>query len=361
VTQTTVQLDARGGFVGPGFVDAHTHVCFAGERSAEFDLSCQGASYQEIHRAGGGIQSTVRATRAASEDELVQAALPRLGRLLSFGVTTAEVKSGYGLSLEQELKQLRAIRRLGSLQPLELVPTLLCAHAVPEEHRHQRERYLDVCVHEILPAVAADHLARFCDAFVDEGAFTVAEARQLFTAAQTLGFGIRVHAEQLSRSGGAQLAAELGAASADHLEQLADSEAEALARGGVVATLVPTSTLFLRLPRYAPGRALRQAGVTVALGTNVNPGSAMSENHALTLGLACLGNGLSPAEAYWAATRGSALSLRLPEAGRLVLGGPADVVVFGCPSFRDLPYHLGMNQVRFVVKGGRVVASGERN
>jgi imidazolonepropionase len=356
VTAATTQIDAAGGFVGPGFVDAHTHLCFAGERSAEFEQRCQGASYQEIARSGGGIQSTVRETRDASEETLVEAALARLARLLAFGVTTAEVKSGYGLSLEHELKLLRAVRRLTSLQPVELIPTLLCAHAVPTEFSSQRERYVDLCVEEILPAVCEEGLARFCDAFVEEGAFSVPEARRLLSAAQARGLGLRVHADQLSRSGGTQLAIELGAASADHLEQLEDPEADGLARAGVVATLVPTSTLFLRLPRYAPGRVLSRAGVTLALGTNVNPGSAMSENHALALGLACLGNGLTPAEAYLAATRGGALSLQLPEAGRLVVGGPADIVVFACPSFRQLPYHLGMNQVRALVKSGRQVA-----
>jgi imidazolonepropionase len=355
VDEETPVLDARGGFVGPGFVDAHTHLVFAGERSAEFEERCAGRSYQEIAAAGGGIASTVRATREATEESLVASALPRLARLLSFGVTTAEVKSGYGLSTESELKILRAVARLGALQPVELVPTLLCAHAVPDEHRRDRVRYLELCIRETLPEVARTGLARFVDAYVEEGAFSAGEAQTLLRAGAALGLVPRVHAEQLSRSGGAALAAELGAASADHLEQATDEDAFALAAGGVVATLVPTSTLFLRLPRYAQGRRLRAAGVTLALGSNVNPGSAMTENHALTLGLACLGNGLTPAEAYLAATRGAALSLRLPEAGQLRAGGPADLVVFCCRSYRELPYHLAVNQVRHVVKAGRLV------
>ncbi|GEL68448.1 imidazolonepropionase [Myxococcus virescens] len=350
----TEVVDAQGGFVGPGFVDPHTHLVFAGERSAEFDLRNQGATYLEIAKAGGGIAGTVRATRAASEEELVRLALPRTKRLLEQGVTTAEVKSGYGLDLATELKMLRAVRRLGTLTPLELVPTLLCAHAVPEEYRGKREDYVRLCIEEILPAVAREGLARFCDVFVEDSAFTVDEARRILSAGRALGMVPRLHADQLTACGASELAAELGAATADHLEQVTDAGLKALADANVTAVLVPTSTLFLRMRPYAPGRRIRDAGLNIALGTNVNPGSAMSENTALALGLACLENGLTAAEAYWGATRGAAMSLGLQQHGRLTVGDAGDLVVFSCASYRHLPYHLGVAHARVVVKAGRI-------
>jgi imidazolonepropionase len=265
------------------------------------------------------------------------------------------VKSGYGLDVESELKMLRAVRALARAAPVDLVPTLLCAHAVPEEFRGRREAYVDLCVEHILPRVAAEGLARFCDVFAEEGAFTKDEARRLLLAGKALGLTPRLHADQLTAFGAAELAAELGAATADHLEQVSEAGIRALAAADVSAVLVPTSTLFLRMRPYAPGRRLREAGVNVALGTNVNPGSAMSENLPLALGLACLENGLSAAEAYWAATRGAALALRLPTAGRLAVGDAADLVIFSCESHRHLPYHLGISHARTVLKAGRVV------
>ncbi|GEN09015.1 imidazolonepropionase [Myxococcus fulvus] len=361
VGASTEVLDAKGGFVGPAFVDPHTHLVFAGERSAEFDLRNQGATYLEIAKAGGGIVSTVRATRAASEEELVRLALPRVQRLLAQGVTVAEVKSGYGLDVETELKMLRVVRRLNTMTPVELVPTLLCAHAIPAEYRERREDYVRLCIDEILPAVANESLARFCDVFVEDSAFTVDEARRILTAGRELGMQPRLHADQLTAFGAAELAAELGAATADHLEQVTDAGLRALAAANVTAVLVPTSTLFLRMRPYAPGRRIRDAGLNVALGTNVNPGSAMSENTALALGLACLENGLSAAEAYWAATRGAALSLGLQRQGRLAVGDAGDLVLFSCASFRHLPYHLGIGHARTVVKAGRVVVQQELN
>ncbi len=357
VGPSTRLLDAKGGLVGPGFVDPHTHLVFAGDRSGEFALRNAGKGYLEIAQAGGGIAHTVAATRQASEETLVALALPRLARLLEQGVTCAEVKSGYGLAKEPELKLLRVVKRLAALQPVELVPTLLCAHAVPPEFAADRAGYVQLC-EEIVRSCATERLASFCDVFVENGAFTHDEARRLFLAAKGAGLIPRLHADQLSANGGAQLAADLGASSADHLEHVSDEGIRAMAEGGVTAVLVPVSTLFLRQRPYAPGRKLRDGGVNVALGTNVNPGSAMSENVALTLGLACLENGLTPAEGYWGMTRGAAIALTLPAAGKLELKGPADLVVFGCRQVGHLPYHLGINHARAVVKRGVVVHSG---
>jgi imidazolonepropionase len=359
LAERTETVDAVGGLIGPGFVDPHTHLVFAGDRSAEFEQRCRGATYLEIARAGGGIASTVRATRAASEDELVALSRGRVRALLEQGVTCAEVKSGYGLDLAQELKMLRAIRRLSAVQPVELVPTLLCAHAVPPEMQRERDRYVRQCAEEIIPAVVEAKLARFCDAFVDEGGFTRDEGRRILRAGAAMGLVPRLHADQLSDSRGAELAAELGASSADHLERISEQGIDALARAGVSAVLMPTTTLFLRDRPFAPGRRLVDGGARVALATNFNPGSAMSENVALTLGLACLENGLTASEAYWAFTRGAALALRRLDLGQLMVGGPADLVVFRCRSHRHLPYHLGVNHVRYVVKNGQVVVRSD--
>jgi len=307
-----------------------------------------------ITRAGGGILSTVLATRAADEDALVRLALPRLERLLAHGVTTLEVKSGYGLTPEDELKLLRVIRRLGTLQPITLRPTFLWLHALPAEWRQDREGYLALGL-RTLETVAREGLAEFADAFVEQGAFTREEARRFLTEGRRLGLKPRLHVDQLSAGLGAELAAELGALSADHLECVSEAGIAALAAAGVTAVLVPVATLVLRRPGYAPGKALREAGIPVALASNVNPGSAPTENLSLTLGLACLLNGLTPDEALLGVTRWGARALGSPELGRLKVGGPADLLVLGCREVAHLAAHLGIRHARAVVKGGRVV------
>lgn len=354
VTRGTEFLDAEGGLVVPGFVDAHSHVVYAGDRSEEFALRSLDVDAVGITRAGGGILSTVFATRAADEDTLVRLALPRLNRLLAHGVTTLEVKSGYGLTVEDELKLLRVIRQLGALQPITLCPTFLWLHALPPEWARDRAGYVALGL-RTLETVAREGLAQFADAFVEQGAFTRDEAGHFLSEAKRLGLAPRLHVDQLSAGQGAELAAELGALSADHLENVSPAGIEALARAGLTAVLVPVATLVLRRPVYAPGKALREAGVPVALASNVNPGSAPTENLSLTLGLACLLNGLTPDEALLGVTRWGARALGRSDVGRIRVGGPADLIVLGCREVAHLAAHLGIRHARAVVKAGRVV------
>src|SRR5262249_53904484 len=298
---STKILDAGGGLVAPGFVDSHTHLVWAGDRSHEFALRCAGADYLSIARAGGGIASTVRAVREASDDTLLSLALPRLQRLLAQGVTTAEVKSGYGLDADTELRMLRIIELLGTRQPIRILRTFLWLHAMPPGST-DRAGFL-LRGQKVLREVARAGLARFADAFVEEGAFSPDEVRPFLEEARSLGLGLKLHVDQLRPAGRAEFAASLPAVSADHPESVSAAGIAAPAEAKVTAVLIPTATLVLRLPRYAPGRALIDAGVGVALASNCNPGSAPTENLALALSLACLQNGLTPAEALLAVTR----------------------------------------------------------
>lgn len=350
-------LDARGGLVGPGLVDSHTHLVFAGERAGEFALRVSGKSYLDMALSGGGIAATTRATNAASDAALLDGALGRARRLLAQGVTTVEVKSGYGLGTAAELRLLRIVNELAHALWAEvtIVPTLL-AHAVPPERLEDRGAFVEEICDVLVPAAAKERLAVSCDVFAEEGAFRLDEARRILTAARQRGLVPRMHADQLTDGGGgARLAAETGCASADHLERVDEGGIEALAKAGVVAGLLPLSSLVLGSERWAPARRLLQAGVPVALGTNVNPGSAMSENVGLTLSLGCVKLGLSPAEALVALTAGGARSLRRADLGRLAPGCEADLVLWGCGSAEHLAWHMAVNHAAVVVKRGRVV------
>jgi imidazolonepropionase len=349
-------LDARGGLVTPGLVDSHTHLVFAGERAGEFALRCAGKSYLDTALSGGGIGVTTRATQAASDAALLDAAVVRARRLLAQGVTTIEVKSGYGLTAATELRLLRVIHELAHQlwREVTIVPTFL-AHYVPPERQDDRAAFVSELCTKLLPAIAKEKLAVSCDVFLEEGALTAAEARKILVAADRRGLVPRIHADHLTAGGGALVAAETGCASADHLELVDDAGIEALAKGRVVAGMLPLSTLFLGSERYAPARRLLAAGATLALASNLNPGSAMSENVGLLLSLGCLKLGLSPAEALVAFTAGGARSLRRSDLGRLAPGCEADLVVWGCGSVEHLAWHMAVNHALTVVKRGRVV------
>jgi imidazolonepropionase len=344
-------LDCEGRAVLPGFVDAHTHLVFAGDRSEEFARRLRGESYEEILAAGGGIHATVAATRMASTTELADGAVARLGRMLASGTTTAEVKSGYGLTTADELRILEAAEEAGRRSPVDVVPTFLGAH-VPDKGVDRAE-YVDLVIDEMLPACAP--LAQWCDVFCDRGAFTVDDARRILTAAKDHGLGARLHAEQLTHTGAAALAADIGAASADHLDHATEDDAALLRGSGVVAVLLPAASFSMRSPQ-APGRMLWDSGVKVAVATDCNPGTSNVESMPFVIAVACLEMGLTPEEAVWAATRGGALALRLEDRGMLVPGALADLVILDAPSYTHLPYRPGSNLVWKVVKGGEVVA-----
>jgi imidazolonepropionase len=353
------RLDGRGGTLIPGFVDPHTHLPWAGSREEEFAARLAGKTYQEIAAAGGGILSTVAATRRASGEELAGNVQRRLDQMLAWGTTTAEAKSGYGLNLRDELKQLAAIRDAAAGHPVDLVPTLLAAHEVPAEYRQDpkdRERYLDLVCEEIVPAAAAAGLARFCDVFCETGVFDAAESRRVLSAGVKAGLLPRLHADEFADSGGAELAAELGAFSADHLMAVSPAGIDALARTGVTAVLLPGTSFFLMKERYAPARRLVSAGVPVALATDCNPGSSHTESMPMVIWLAVLKLGLSIEESLTAATLNAACSLGLgAEVGSIEPGKRADLVLLDAPNLLHLVYHYGINPVGAVIKAGRVV------
>lgn len=350
------RLEADGAVALPGLVDSHTHAVFGATREHEFAERLAGATYQEIAARGGGIAFSVRDLRGRSEDELVRLARPRLAVFPRWGVTTVEVKSGYGLDTENELKTLRAVRQLAGDPSLpRLVPTFLGAHAVPAEHAGNRGVYVRLVCDEMLPAVAAEGLARFCDVFCDEGAFTVAESETILRRAAELGFGLKIHAEEFAPLGGAALAARLGAASADHLVAVDAEGIAALAATETVATLLPGTSFFLRLGRHAPARELADAGATIALATDFNPGSSMTQNLLLMVAFGCCMLGLTVAEALRAVTRGGARALLEPDRGTLAVGAAGDVALFDVPDYHHLAYHYGVDHCRATIRDGRLI------
>jgi imidazolonepropionase len=348
-------IDCEGRLVIPGLVDCHTHLCFGGWRGDEFEARLEGATYQEIAAAGGGITRTVTATRGAGTGELERKAKVILDAMLRLGITTVECKSGYGLDEANELKQLEVYRRLDLEHPVDLVPTFLGAHVVPPEHRKRPGRYVDMLCETLIPRVAELGLARFCDVFVEEGAFGVDDARRILTTAHAHGLGLKIHADQLSAGGGAELAAELGAVSAEHLEYVTPEGIAALADSGTVAVSLPLASLYLA-ERYLPARALLAAGVPVAVATDFNPGSAPSFHLPFALTLACLNQSMTPQEALMGATTVAARAVSLQDrAGSLMPGYPADFAIIDAPSLNHWLYHFVPNACVGVMKGGEWV------
>jgi imidazolonepropionase len=354
LTDTAIVVDARGGAVVPGFVDPHTHVVFAGDRRDELRRRLGGATYAEIAAAGGGIVSSVRATRAASVDQLVADTRRRLDEMLRCGTTTCEAKSGYALTVEGELKMLRALQTLAASHPIEIAPTFMGAHEVPLEYRGRRADYVALVIDEMIPAVAAERLAEWCDVFCEDGVFTPEEACAILQAGRGAGLKPRLHADELGASGGSRVAAQVGARSADHLIFVDDAGADGLAAAGVVATLLPIAAFYLKIGRFAPARLLIDRGVAVALATDVNPGGGFSPSMPFALSLACFAMRLTFEEALVAATINAAYALDRHDAvGSLEPGKQMDAVVVGGPAI-DL-IRVAADTIRTVVKKGRVV------
>jgi imidazolonepropionase len=354
LTHNARVLEGRGRTVVPGFVDPHTHLVYAGDRRDELQRRLAGASYAEIAAAGGGIVKTVAATRAASEDELVETARPRLAAMLAGGTTAAEVKSGYGLSPDSELRMLRAIRRLAAEQPITLSATFMGAHEFPVEYRGRRAEYVDLVVDGMLPAVADEGLAEWCDVFCEEGVFTPEESRRILLAGQARGLKARIHADELALSGGSAVAADVGARSADHLIFVDAAHADRLAEAHVIATLLPAAAFFLKLGRFAPARLLIERGVAVALATDVNPGGGFTPSMPFVMSLACFAMHMTLEEALVAATINAAAALdRQHDYGSLEPGKMLDAVIVDGPLSELV--RVGAPVIAAVVKHGKIV------
>jgi len=349
--------DASGATALPGFIDSHTHIPFAGYRETEFNRRLQGETYEQIAASGGGIASSVRATRGASKEKLVENILDRASTMARYGTTTAEAKSGYGLSLDAELKQLRAIRDANERSPVRLIPTCLAAHDFPPESRNSaaaRRGYVSTIIGEILPAVADEKLAVFCDVFVERGVFTNEEGDAVLRAGAALGLIPRMHADELSDTDGASLAATLGCASADHLMQISDAGIAALASSNTVANLLPATSFFLMSDRYAPARKLIDAGAIVSLSTDCNPGTSMTESMPMVMQLATLQMKMTVEESLTAATLNGAASLQIAhETGSIEVGKRADLVLLDAPNYLHLVYHFGVNLVMNTMRDGK--------
>ncbi len=354
------KLDVGGRVVLPGFVDSHTHLIHAAGRAEEYELKIAGASYEEIARKGGGILNSVKELRAATSEALKRRARAALREFAAHGTTTIEAKSGYGLDLASELKILTLHKELSTEQPLDIISTFLGAHVVPAEYRGRArgaEEYIALLIEKLIPEVAGQELAKFCDVFCDRGAFSREQSREILEAGKRCGLAPRLHAEQLTRTGAAQLAVQLGAASCDHLEQVNQADIRALAKSTTVATLLPGCDFHLGLKQYAPARALIEAGAVVALATDYNPGTSPTLSMPMILSLACTQLRMTPAEAITAATVNAACALRREkQIGSLEAGKAADVAVFEVEDYREIPYYFGVNTCWMTLKKGQIVS-----
>ncbi len=356
LARKALKVNAKDCVVLPGFVDSHTHLVFPGSRAEEYEQRIAGATYEQIARRGGGILSTVKKLRRATPDSLLRQARGWLRQFAAHGTTTIEAKSGYGLSLESEIKILKVIQHLKREQPLELVPTFLGAHIIPPEYKKKPAAYVDLLIRRMIPLVASRGLAEFCDVFCDRGAFTPAQARLILTAGRVCGLEPRLHAEQLARTGGARLAAELHAVSVDHLERVNAADIHRLAASNTVCTLLPGAVFHLGKHTYAPARALIDAGAIVALATDFNPGTSPSVSMPMILSLACNEMRMTPAEAIVAATVNGAHALRHGDRlGSLEAGKQADLCAFALSDYREIPYYFGVNLCRWTLKKGQVI------
>ncbi len=354
--KNTNVIDARGKVLLPGFVDCHTHPVFANTREEEFDMRVRGKSYHQIAAAGGGIKSSVKSLRSKSKQELIGFALPYLDRLLSYGTTTIEAKSGYGLSLEDEIKMLEVTQELDARHPIDLIPTFLGAHEVPPEYQDKKSEYVDLIVNQMIPEVARRKLAVFCDVFCETGVFGIEESKKILTAAKNHGFKLKLHADQLSALGGSKLAAELGAVSADHLEFIDDQGVRMMKDAGVIGVLLPGACFGLGMREYPPARKMIDQGLPVALATDFNPGSSMTESMPMIMSFACLMMRMTPAETVTASTINSAYAVdKAKEVGSIEVGKKADLVIWNIQDYREIPYHYGVNLVDRVIKSGKVI------
>lgn len=353
-------VDAQGRAVLPGFVDSHTHFIFGGYRAEEFSWRLKGTNYMEIMERGGGILSSVRMTKEASKEELIKTGLKRLDSMLTFGVTTVEGKSGYGLDLETELKQLEAMAEADKQHPIDVVKTFLGAHAVPTEYKGKEDEFIDYIIRDVLPIVAKEKLATFCDIFCEKKVFSVEQSRRLLTAAREMGFKLKLHADEIVQLGGAELAAELGAVSADHLLQASEEGLKAMAERSVVATLLP-GTAFSLKENYARAREMIDNGSAVALATDLNPGSCFTESIPLIFALATLHMKMTTEEAITAFTINGAAALDMADSiGSIDVGKKGDIVILEFPSYHFIPYHIGVSTVEKVIKNGKLVYDKEK-
>lgn len=354
IDSDTAELDARGSVITPGLIDSHTHLVFSGTRQHEFELRARGASYAEIMEAGGGIYASVKKTREAKRDELIRGAEHHLQTMLAYGTTTVEAKSGYGLDFDTEVKQLEALMEVGRRHPVDVVPTYMGAHAVPQGE--DPDAYVEWLCGEAIPRIAMRKLARFCDVFCEQGVFTPEQSERILRAALKHGMEAKIHADELADTGGALLAAKVGAVSADHLHCANEEGLKAMAASGVVGTLLPGTAVFLGMKEHAPARRMIELGVPVALATDFNPGSCFSESMSLMMSFACTQLKLTPAEALVAATINAAHAVsRAHRIGSLEAGKQADLVLWDADDYRMIPYHMGINLAKTVIKRGQVV------
>ena len=349
-------IDATNKVVSPGFVDPHTHPVFFGTRENEFEQRNAGKSYADIAKAGGGIRYTVRSLRQASREQLIDFALPHLDRFLQYGTTTIEAKSGYGLSLEDEIKSLEVIKELNQIHQIDLIPTFLGAHEIPDEYQAKRGDYIQLIIKEMIPRVAERKLAEFCDIFCEDHVFNLDETETILGAAQEAGLKLKIHADQLTSSGGTELAAKMNAVSADHLDYISPKAIEQIKMSGTVPVLLPGAVFFLGLQRYAPARKLIDSGLSVALATDFNPGSCMTESMSLMMTLGCIYMKMTPGEVWLASTINAAKAIsKEKNIGTIKTNAQADLVVWNIPNYKYLPYHFGVNLVDQVIKSGKIV------